>query len=360
MLLPAVALLASACATAHTTATAPAPPSVDVSGRWVGTWRGIGMMDVVRAEPVQAEFVQYGPRGRGHMVWSSTNTAELPDSVSLPGAGGVPVTVEIAGATMLVRHELGGRHLTARLEVDGDEMVGHLVGSQKPVQLRLTREPRRFQTKIEQRVSRVEEDLAGEKERGTRLASELAEARALAEKAGTAAEAATAAAEAATAAAQQAASAAHDAVETANQAMARSGDTASAMTVAVREKPAAAAVTANGTARSEPLHSLDVAFAFDKAELDDAAQTALLEVVDRVRDNPRQMVNLEGYTDSIGTRDYNIRLSQRRVESVHRFLVQKGVGLDQIHIVGLGPLPGEGNAKAQARSRRVTVKLVAE
>src|SRR5207248_236274 len=46
-----------------------------------------------------------------------------------------------------------------------------------------------------------------------------------------------------------------------------------------------------------------VTFAFDKAELDDADQTALAEVATQVREHPDLMVNLEGYTDPVGTRD---------------------------------------------------------
>ncbi|HYZ99427.1 MAG TPA: OmpA family protein, partial [Acidimicrobiales bacterium] len=39
---------------------------------------------------------------------------------------------------------------------------------------------------------------------------------------------------------------------------------------------------------------------------------------------------LEGYADSVGSADYNVRLSQRRVETVHRYLARAGVPLERI------------------------------
>jgi len=53
--------------------------------------------------------------------------------------------------------------------------------------------------------------------------------------------------------------------------------------------------------------------------------------------NPTLVVELGGYTDPKGTVDYNYGLSQRRVEAVRRFLVEKGIPLSRVQAVGLGP-----------------------
>ncbi len=104
--------------------------------------------------------------------------------------------------------------------------------------------------------------------------------------------------------------------------------------------------------------TVSVYFGFDKAALDDRAETALLDLVKQMKENPALVTELEGYTDSSGPRDYNLGLSQRRVDSVRRFLVEKGVDLPRIHFIGFGVAKeGNGSAEERAKNRRVTVKL---
>jgi outer membrane protein OmpA-like peptidoglycan-associated protein len=105
------------------------------------------------------------------------------------------------------------------------------------------------------------------------------------------------------------------------------------------------------------VETAEVRFAFGKAELNDGAQTSLLGLVKEMKENPRLAVELEGYTDSAGPVDYNIALSQRRVDAVRRFLVQQGIEQTRIHAIGLGPLPDRSLPAEQ--KRRVTVKLLA-
>ena len=104
--------------------------------------------------------------------------------------------------------------------------------------------------------------------------------------------------------------------------------------------------------------TIHVQFGFDRAELDDGAQTALLGVVKELQANPGLVVELAGYTDMKGAREYNYVLSQRRVESVRRFLAEKGVQLGRIHAVGFGALPDR--AMPEAQKRRVSAKLMLE
>ena len=75
-----------------------------------------------------------------------------------------------------------------------------------------------------------------------------------------------------------------------------------------------------------------------------------------MKENVRLTVDLQGYADPVGTYAYNVGLSQRRVEAVRRFLVEKGVELPRIHLVGLGPITEKGTPNDQ--KRRVTVNLM--
>src|SRR6185503_17685800 len=59
------------------------------------------------------------------------------------------------------------------------------------------------------------------------------------------------------------------------------------------------------------VETVHVQFAFDKADLTDGAQTALLTILKEMKANPALTLDLEGYTDPTGPRDYNVGLSQR-------------------------------------------------
>ena len=60
------------------------------------------------------------------------------------------------------------------------------------------------------------------------------------------------------------------------------------------------------------------------------------------------MVELEGFTDSVGAMPYNVQLSQRRSEAVRRFLVEKGIEMHRIHSIGLGDVkPSADNENRQ-------------
>jgi outer membrane protein OmpA-like peptidoglycan-associated protein len=112
----------------------------------------------------------------------------------------------------------------------------------------------------------------------------------------------------------------------------------------------------NSRYKRDLVETLHVQFAFDRSDLSDGAQTALLQVTKELKQNPQLSVDLEGYTDPTGAREYNVGLSQRRVESVRRFLIGNGADLSRIHSVGLGPLQ-QGTEKP-ALQRRVTVRLM--
>jgi outer membrane protein OmpA-like peptidoglycan-associated protein len=111
-----------------------------------------------------------------------------------------------------------------------------------------------------------------------------------------------------------------------------------------------------------PGETVAILFRFDRADLDDRGQTSLLELAKQLQENPNLVVELEGYTDSVGDGGYNIQLSQRRAEAVRRFLVEKGVELHRIQSIGLGDVkPSADNTtpKGREQNRRVMVRTFA-
>ncbi len=109
---------------------------------------------------------------------------------------------------------------------------------------------------------------------------------------------------------------------------------------------------------TKTVDTLNVQFGFDRSDLDDGAQTTLLELVKELKANPNLIVELVGYTDTKGGREYNYNLSQRRVDAVRRFLVEKGVQASRIQAVGLGALSDRG--VPEARKRRVSARVMIE
>ncbi len=104
--------------------------------------------------------------------------------------------------------------------------------------------------------------------------------------------------------------------------------------------------------------SLEVYFSPDSIDLSDAAQTALGAVVKELEAHPAMTVELGGYTDPRGALDYNYGLSQRRVDTVRRFLMDKGIPLGRIQSASLGPISSGGIPDRQ--KRRVTIRLMVD
>jgi outer membrane protein OmpA-like peptidoglycan-associated protein len=105
-----------------------------------------------------------------------------------------------------------------------------------------------------------------------------------------------------------------------------------------------------------------VTFAVNSSTLSNQAKSTLDSLVNGL---PGQrtgfMVELQGYTDSTGSEQYNINLSQRRAEAVTRYLVSKNIPLFRISIVGLGeemPVANNNTSDGRSRNRRVEVKVL--
>ena len=76
----------------------------------------------------------------------------------------------------------------------------------------------------------------------------------------------------------------------------------------------------------------------------------------------RTAINVNGYTDSTGSADYNEQLSQRRANSVGNYLIQSGVGANRISAVGFGesnPIASNSTPEGRAQNRRVEVQISA-
>jgi outer membrane protein OmpA-like peptidoglycan-associated protein len=101
---------------------------------------------------------------------------------------------------------------------------------------------------------------------------------------------------------------------------------------------------------------LQVEFAFDQYSLDDSAKSMLFALVRELRESPDLAIDLEGYTDAKGSYFYNVRLSQRRVDAVRRYLIDQGVEEHRIRAAARGPAADA--TTPEGRMRRVDIKLI--
>jgi outer membrane protein OmpA-like peptidoglycan-associated protein len=205
-------------------------------------------------------------------------------------------------------------------------------------------------------VSRLEGAVTEERGRVTALSDRLGETRTLADGATQRAAEATTLARAAQARADEAGTRAGQAQARADEAYTSAGQ---AMTKA---SDADARLTRLWSNRHKRIagDTVVLLFRFDRWNLDDRAETALLDLVRQLKENPQLVVELEGYTDSVGDSGYNIQLAQRRADAVRRFLVEKGVELHRINWIGLGdvrPVADNATPKGREQNRRVMVRV---
>jgi hypothetical protein len=116
----------------------PAPPA-DLSGRWVGTWKGLGLFDSLRQSTAEATLVQQGPIGVAHLVLDDTIAAGVPWVMRIEGSRGVRLVYRVSGADAWMRHRITPAEMTAAFTLVGDKLVGTLPSAEAPVVITLSR-----------------------------------------------------------------------------------------------------------------------------------------------------------------------------------------------------------------------------
>jgi outer membrane protein OmpA-like peptidoglycan-associated protein len=102
-----------------------------------------------------------------------------------------------------------------------------------------------------------------------------------------------------------------------------------------------------------------VYFDTNKATIKRVSYALLDEVAEALKDNPKIKVDVEGHTDSQGNDKFNLRLSQKRAESVKRYLTTRGVTADRMVPRGYGEnVPIADNRTADGRSQNRRVEFV--
>ncbi|HDR1201825.1 TPA: porin OmpA [Pasteurella multocida] len=105
----------------------------------------------------------------------------------------------------------------------------------------------------------------------------------------------------------------------------------------------------------------DVTFGFDKADLKPAAQNVLDGIYGEIAQLKSASVAVAGYTDRLGSDAYNLKLSQRRADTVANYLVAKGVAQNAISATGHGEAnPVTGNKCDSVKGRKALIACLAD
>ena len=113
------------------------------------------------------------------------------------------------------------------------------------------------------------------------------------------------------------------------------------------------------TARGLIVNMSDVLFDFNKYTLKPEAREKLAKVSGILLSYPNLKLQVEGYTDSIGSDDYNQKLSEQRADGVRDYLVSQSVPDNNISAKGFGKSdPVADNSTSQGRAENRRVELV--
>lgn len=105
----------------------------------------------------------------------------------------------------------------------------------------------------------------------------------------------------------------------------------------------------------------DINFDFDSYEIREESYGPLNELVQMMLDYPQMTVEIFGHTDSIGTAEYNQRLSENRAHSVVEYLADHGISPSRIRSYGYGlkyPIDTNSTPQGRFRNRRVEFDVI--
>jgi outer membrane protein OmpA-like peptidoglycan-associated protein len=123
------------------------------------------------------------------------------------------------------------------------------------------------------------------------------------------------------------------------------------------------ALKAKPTPRGLVLTLGDVLFDTGKAELNSGAARKLDQLAQFLTEYPDRRVQIDGFTDSVGTDSYNQDLSQRRADAVKSALLSRGIDSTRILSQGYGkefPVASNADASGRQLNRRVEIVIGGE
>ncbi len=107
----------------------------------------------------------------------------------------------------------------------------------------------------------------------------------------------------------------------------------------------------------------DILFSTGKYQLSQNAQLALAKMSGVIAAHPSLKLKIEGYTDSTGSPQFNLKLSGQRADEVRAFLISQGLSPDSVTSVGMGaadPVASNDTSAGRQQNRRVEIVVSGE
>jgi OOP family OmpA-OmpF porin len=106
-----------------------------------------------------------------------------------------------------------------------------------------------------------------------------------------------------------------------------------------------------------------VLFDFDKSTLKPSGKEALKGYLKEARAqlSSARSVKITGYTDNVGSKKYNLKLSQKRAGAVRDYLVKLGADPKKMKVIGAGeakPIASNKTKEGRTKNRRVEIEVV--
>lgn len=113
--------------------------------------------------------------------------------------------------------------------------------------------------------------------------------------------------------------------------------------------------------KGEQLVTNSIHYRVGSANIEPNSLTTLNTILTMMQENPQIRIEIAGHTDSTGSKEFNMRLSQMRAESVASWLIQNGVSSKRISVKGYGdtrPIEDNSTEEGRRKNRRTEIVIV--
>jgi OOP family OmpA-OmpF porin len=107
------------------------------------------------------------------------------------------------------------------------------------------------------------------------------------------------------------------------------------------------------------LKDIVIRFGYKYEGLTEESKKSLNQLNKILHDNPELKINILGYADSIGSKEYNLKLSQKRAYQIEDMLIEKGISADRLNAIGKGeanPIATNMYKAGRAQNRRIEIE----
>jgi outer membrane protein OmpA-like peptidoglycan-associated protein len=113
--------------------------------------------------------------------------------------------------------------------------------------------------------------------------------------------------------------------------------------------------------KGETLTVESIYFRIESANLETESIPTLRKLLAMLTENPAIRIEIAGHTDSTGSKEFNMKLSRARAESVASWLVRNGVLSTRLSTIGYGdtkPVTGNDTPEGRRKNRRTEIRIV--